>query len=107
MVTYTVTWRKGRDASLSAHGWNPKGESPRYHVKEYATKKDIFNDVEIAWSKGWFPEIIEVGTLVDNTNSWVNGPKYIGTVYKYLKDALDNIQCRHNALPQPFKDGIF
>ena len=107
MVTYTVTWRKGRDASRSSHSWDFKGERPRYHVKEYATKRDIYNDVEIAWSKGWFPETIEVGTLTNTVDSWVRGPKYIGTVYKRLKDTLDCIQCPYYAQPQPFKDGIF
>ena len=99
MVIYTVHWRKGRDPSRSAHSWNYSGSKPNYHIKTYTSKKAIYDDVEKAWSLGYFPEWVEAGSCSNIVGNWVNGPNFIGTVYKSLKMTLDYMVYHQ----QPYK----
>ena len=69
------------------------------YVKSYASKKDIYADVEKAFKKGYWPAHIEAGSMVWMCGRhWVHGPKYVGSVFRALKGAFMYSGC---AMPCP------
>ena len=81
---YKVTWSKKFYKSGSPL-WSPSMTDVETHIKEYPTLNAIYGDVEVAWSKGYVPRMIECGEHYDRLVCITNSPNYIGSVYKNLK----------------------
>ena len=89
---YKVTWSE-RFGGEGVHTWRYRDQSQiKTHIKEYANLKDIYTDVEKAWSKGYVPRQIECDGHTDVLVIIRNSPKYIGSVYKSLKLHFDIYQ---------------
>ena len=88
---YKVTWSK-KFRAFGIGDWAYKDNTPQTHTKEYATLNAIYDDVEVAWSKGYVPRAIYHNDEGITLNAIADAPKYIGSVYKGLKIYIDDIK---------------
>ena len=88
---YKVTWSK-KFRAFGVNEWAFKNNAPQTHIKEYDTLNAIYRDVEVAWSKGYVPRVIESGEYAIRLNGIRNEPRYIGSVFQGLKYHIDDIK---------------
>ena len=86
--------------------WKQRSVGHKTYIKQYTNKRDAYDDVQIAWDKGWYPEFLTAGvTTACICSSLVYGPKWIGSCYKQMKIAFEVLpMLARNAGPQPHID---